>query len=273
MKGVEMEGETVHLKSNSAVSCYYIIHFYNELYLSNIAWWQNWTVFLKKQTGIFWTGKHWQCDEKRNQRKSLSARTKLLRQRAETNIWSDGKRLLSSISEIRNLPSSPGSAMKEYKGKEEKLVRQCSEWLMLHFSRLTFESTATTTKKRVRSVITNRWEGRCGTITYVQVLAAKHDVNNIEAASVLSFLWIALCYGGKKPTPSFARLFEKSRNVFTQSRLWKVWTSVWFLMYLYYTKPRIYLILQVISLHHKWMQVCLNLKSFSLYMYMNYPWI
>lgn len=35
-------------------------------------------------------------------------------------------------------------------------------------------------------------------ISYVQVLAAKHDVNNIEAASVLSFLWIALCYGGEK---------------------------------------------------------------------------
>lgn len=43
MKGVEIEGEAVHLKSNSAVSCYSIVHFYNELYLSNNVWWQIWT--------------------------------------------------------------------------------------------------------------------------------------------------------------------------------------------------------------------------------------
>lgn len=53
--------------------------------------------------------KHRLCDERRNQRKHLAAGAKLLRQGAETDIWPDGKRLLSAIPEIRNLPSSPGA--------------------------------------------------------------------------------------------------------------------------------------------------------------------
>lgn len=86
---------------------------------------------------FFNTDKHWLRDKRGNQGKPLSAGAKLSWRGAESDIQSDGKRLLSAISEIRNVPRSPGTgwtAMKASWAKEP--VRHVSEWLILLFSRL-----------------------------------------------------------------------------------------------------------------------------------------
>ena len=67
---------------------------------------------------VSWTDKHWLRDEGRNQWESVSARSQLLRPSTESHIRSDGKRLLSPVSEIRNLPSSSGTSLKVHKEQE-----------------------------------------------------------------------------------------------------------------------------------------------------------
>lgn len=156
------------------------------------------------------TDKHWLRDERRNQWKHLSAGAKLLRQGAETDIRSDGKRLLSAISEIRNVPSSPGTgwtAMKATRG-EKKLVRRLSEWLILHFSRLSLESQFK--QKRLVCQRMQEWkEIRSCRYEDWQDLKAKHDLNNVLSSFLKSiFVWVVLYCTKKRPV--------------IQKRFWKV---------------------------------------------------
>lgn len=75
--------------------------------------------------------KHWLCDEKRNQRRYLSAGAKLFRQGTDTDIQSNGKWLLPTVSEIRDLPSSPGTGwrmMKATLSKKKQFDGSLNDW-------------------------------------------------------------------------------------------------------------------------------------------------
>lgn len=69
--------------------------------------------------------KHWLCDESRNQCKHVRAGTELLRQSPESDLFSDGKWLLPTVSEIGGVPVSAGAICVDVKHSD----CASSDWL------------------------------------------------------------------------------------------------------------------------------------------------